>query len=406
MKELTKKQKEQLHELYFDKHFTFGRDKIYKYLQANKPELNISRRQVMKWLASQELQQLFRNIKPTKDIKSTIASAPYKQIAMDLKDMQNDAFDNYNYILAMKDLFSKKVWVEAIIDKEGPTVFKAIKNLLSSMKKMPESLRSDNGSEFLYLPLQKYLKKNKITHIFSSAGNPQSNGGIERFNADLKRLINMYRTQTGDKNWVAKLPALIDNYNNSVSRVTGKTPNQLDEIDLPDKEQVLDKIKKSVKKLNTKQEQVLLPLNTQVRLKVLRDKLQKSDGINWTQDIFRIYKRFKSKNGNSEYYYVKKGDDKYTEKIYPQDIQEVTAIDNKVKEQDEKYEISKIVKPVMSKNGKIFVESYEVQWKGFRAKDNTIEPRSALIVDVPKLIKQYEKKNKVEWKPRSVTYKK
>jgi hypothetical protein len=60
----------------------------------------------------------------------------------------------------------------------------------------------------------------------------------------------------------------------------------------------------------------------------------------------------------------------------------------------------------MSKNGKIFVESYEVQWKGFRAKDNTIEPRSALIVDVPKLIKQYEKKNKVEWKPRSVTYKK
>ena len=59
----------------------------------------------------------------------------------------------------------------------------------------------------------------------------------------------------------------------------------------------------------------------------------------------------------------------------------------------------------MSKNGNIYVESYEVQWKGYLKKsDNTIEPRSNLIVDVPKLVKLYEKQHSVEWKTRTVSY--
>ena len=82
----------------------------------------------------------------------------------------------------------------------------------------------------------------------------------------------------------------------------------------------------------------------------------------------------------------------------------IDNIDNRVKDVDKKYIISKIVKPVMSKNGKLFIPSYEVQWKGYTSKDNSIEPRSNLIVDVPKLINQFDKKHNVVWNARSVKY--
>ena len=41
-------------------------------------------------------------------------------------------------------------------------------------------------------------------------------------------------------------------------------------------------------------------------------------------------------------------------------------------------------------------ESYEVKWKGTR--EHTIEPRSTLIEDIPKMIKTFEREHNVEWR--------
>ena len=38
-------------------------------------------------------------------------------------------------------------------------------------------------------------------------------------------------------------------------------------------------------------------------------------------------------------------------------------------------------------------EYYEVQWKGYR--ERTLEPRENLLEDVPKMVNQFEKKNKI-----------
>ena len=54
-----------------------------------------------------------------------------------------------------------------------------------------------------------------------------------------------------------------------------------------------------------------------------------------------------------------------------------------------KFVISSLVKPVI-KNNQAY---YEVKWKNFN--ETTIEPRSVLIKDVPKMINQYEKKKKI-----------
>ena len=56
-----------------------------------------------------------------------------------------------------------------------------------------------------------------------------------------------------------------------------------------------------------------------------------------------------------------------------------------------KFSISKIIRPVINDN----VIFYEVQWKGY--KETTNEPRDVLLKDVPKMINQYEKKNKLKF---------
>jgi len=63
---------------------------------------------------------------------------------------------------------------------------------------------------------------------------------------------------------------------------------------------------------------------------------------------------------------------------------------NKIMNVD-KFSISKIIKPVINDN----VIYYEVKWKGYN--ETTLEPRDALLKDVPKMINQYEKKNKLKF---------
>jgi len=55
------------------------------------------------------------------------------------------------------------------------------------------------------------------------------------------------------------------------------------------------------------------------------------------------------------------------------------------------FTVSKLIKPVIKDNK----EYYEVQWKGYR--EHTLEPRENLLEDIPKMVNQYEKKNKIKF---------
>ena len=62
---------ELLQDLYYNKQFTFGRDKLYQYIRENHEDVKVSRRQVWDWLKSQEIHQLNNKHQRTKNIKST-----------------------------------------------------------------------------------------------------------------------------------------------------------------------------------------------------------------------------------------------------------------------------------------------------------------------------------------------
>ena len=299
------------------------------------------------------------------------------------------------------DLFSKKAWAVAMKTKSKNEARNAMATILKQIDHKVGSVRSDNGGEFKNPQMEKLMKDNGIKQTFSISGKPQSNGQIERFNGVLKRLIKMTITQDVDQNWPSYLKTLVDNYNSTRSRVTKKTPNELaDNTDVETNEKVKANIKKAVTEKNESVMPVVLPVGQRVRLKLVKKKNAKQNEL-WSTRIYTIYKVFhnKQKPFRKPYYYVKFDDVKFTEKLYPADVQAVNTVTNRVEKPD-KFQVSKL-EGKREKDGKV---QYLVRWTG--QKDLSWEPEDQLMRDVPKMIKLYNKKNAKQQTKRKATPKK
>lgn len=394
---LKKEEESLLYDLYYNKKFNFGRDKIFKYLQSQGSD--ISRRQVSDWLGKQEVNQLYAPSEKHKVIQSTILSRPLQQIGIDLIDMQNNEYKGYRYILTAIDLYSKKAWAIPLKNKEDTTVAEAFVDIAESIAEAITTVRSDNGSEFISNEFKKVLNDLGIKQVLGLPGKPESNGNIERFNGILKRSIGKVLTVENSKDWVSIIPQLIKNYNDSYQRTIKTTPTEASTVP---SDKIKENIKKAVLSKRDKQEPKF-ELEDRVRLKL--DDIGKGRP-NFTKTIFMIYKRHKPKNNiASPYYFVSSldGKKKYTEKLYDNDLVLANTVENETKA-DEKFEISKLIKPMIKKG----VNGYLVRWKYYTEADDTFESRDKLLEDVPKMVHEFEKKhkvifesNKIKWAPNS-----
>jgi len=384
---LSREQMELIQKLYYKDSFTFGRDKMYQYIRTNHPEANISRRQVMDWIKKQEIAQMHKPHKEARDLKSTILKEPHQTLAIDLVDMQNFEYNGYKYLLNGVDLFSRKLYSIPMKNKEEKTTVTALKKIV---KQIPDlrSIRSDNGSEFISKSMKAYLTKENISQVLSSAGNPQSNGAIERANQTLKRLTHKQIELNDNYNWVINMDELTENINNTIISQINKTPNDIEKnFKEQNTEFIKDVMDKDIKKKkNNISSQKFYPRD-KVRIYLPSDKMK---SLLWSPDIYTIDKVYKPKKIFLVYEYtLKEVDGKYME----EDLQKITEVHNRTN-QPELFTVSKIVKPTVKNNKK----HYEVAWKNYRKKsDNTIEPLESLIKDVPKMINLFDKRNNVNW---------
>src|SRR5665647_1376102 len=141
---------------YTDKNY-FGRDRLWRLPEVQVAK--ISRRQVFDWLTHQELWQLYRTTRKSKTIRPTVLKQPLKQIGIDLIDMSRYASNGYSWILTAIDLFSKKAWAVALKNKTGKSVAEGMKQIVREIDDTPDSIRSDNGSEFISKEFRAYMQE-------------------------------------------------------------------------------------------------------------------------------------------------------------------------------------------------------------------------------------------------------
>jgi hypothetical protein len=120
--------------LYFVDKMMFGRDRLYKHVQATKPELveqGLTRRYIMEWLRKQEVHQLFMPAPKMHDIQSTVTTAPFQVVGIDLVDMHSaETKEGYTWLLTAIDLFSKKGYAVPLKDKTAEEVVRGLSLLM------------------------------------------------------------------------------------------------------------------------------------------------------------------------------------------------------------------------------------------------------------------------------------
>lgn len=296
-----------LHNLYYKKKFMFGRDRIFEYLKGDPLGKNLqlrglSQKYVNEWLKRQEVAALHSSgpgiLQQRHNIQRRVMTAPFKVWAMDLVDMSGQEKSGKSWILTMQDMFSKYCFAIPMIDKSERSLVDALLEAFAESESIfgwnfPSAIQSDNGSEFVSAVTKKFLTDFGIKQIFSIPGRPQSNGMIERFNKSLKRFFSMAQSQTGLIDWPKLCSVFTDNYNNSVNPVLKSTPmdvmkNRAD----PGKEASwYSKLSLNAQRTGRPVRQGLsirYKPGDLVRLKIVRTKYQKSHGLNWTRQAYKV----------------------------------------------------------------------------------------------------------------------
>ena len=134
---------------------------------------------------------------------------------------------------------------------------------------------------------------------------------IERANASIKEVIQKSLEINEKYDWVMNLQNLVDNINNSQHRITGYTPNKIQEAVLENNEELLNKAQENeLKKKKGNISKEIFYIKDLVRIIQPSDKTRQV----WSNEIYEIEKVYKPLKVYSVYEYKLKGlKDKFKE---------------------------------------------------------------------------------------------
>jgi hypothetical protein len=201
-----------LTKLYYDpKTGYIGIQKLFA--KAREIDPSIKLKDVKEWYSSQNDIQRFQEQKARFD-DFKISSANPDSWQADL------AFWGPKPVLTAVNINSRLGYAKLLTNKQATTVLSAIKALV---KAHPISIiTTDNGSEFMNETVQGFFKKKSISHFNNEPGEHSTMGKIERFNRTIKQRIMKIERRLTKK----LLDDVISNYNSTVHRSIGMTPNE------------------------------------------------------------------------------------------------------------------------------------------------------------------------------------
>lgn len=150
------------------------------------------------------------------------ASSPNQLIACDLLSGL-PVSEGFNYIMVIQDYFSRFVTTVPLRSKSAAETAAALLRAWIVPFGAPESLLTDQGTEFLgefALVLAKY----RVSHRFTTPYHPETDGMVERTNRTLLQAIStsLHQHQTA---WAGVLPSVTHAINASPASATGHSPH-------------------------------------------------------------------------------------------------------------------------------------------------------------------------------------
>ena len=117
------------------------------------------------------------------------------------------------YILCVIDLFSKYAFVVPLKDKKGTSIANAFESILDKLRRKPNKIWVDQGSEFYNSLFKRWLKDNDI--VMYSTYNEGKSVLAERFIRTLKDKLYKHMTAVSKNVYYDVLDDIVKKYNNT-----------------------------------------------------------------------------------------------------------------------------------------------------------------------------------------------
>lgn len=177
---------------------------------------------------------LHREYKNPKQYNPYYVHGRREQIQGDLIDMA--AISNNNngvkFLLVLIDIFTKRLWVYPLQNKNARTVTQAMQRWLNSLDVIPKKIMTDKGTEFTNRSVQQLLRSHNVE--WQAAIGTVKACIAERVNKTLQILIYKHLTENETLQYMNVLQDLVKTYNKRGHRTLEEmTPK---EADLPQNE--------------------------------------------------------------------------------------------------------------------------------------------------------------------------
>ena len=217
---------DKIDEVYIDANYP-GLAKLTKLVKESYPE--ITRDQVKQFYDEQVSAQLVKVQKKTKSTGHIIALNVNEKWFLDIFDMQRYSLSNggNKYIMCAMDVYTRKVYVEPMQNKEAKTCADAFEAIIKKAKASPRTMISDHEGGFLNDVFQKVIEKHEIVYTQNVKGDHRLMGIIDNFARRLKLALTVYFLRTKTRFWLREINKIVENYNKSRnSALDNLTPNE------------------------------------------------------------------------------------------------------------------------------------------------------------------------------------
>jgi hypothetical protein len=133
---------------------------------------------------------------------------------------------NYKYLLVMIDVFTRKVFLRPLKNKNIDDVISNINDIFTDY--LPRSISSDSDSTFMSKQVQELFDKNNIYHdVVIARDDHRALGIIDRFALTIKTTLSKLFLRNDNTNWIDYITKIVDKYNNTPhSSIANLTPKE------------------------------------------------------------------------------------------------------------------------------------------------------------------------------------
>ena len=130
--------------------------------------------------------------------------------------------DGVKYLLCCIDVWSRRTFVEPLLNKKSESTYNAIRKILNRSGGYPKNICSDGGSEFNCEKNINLFKQLSIN--FYTVNSDIKCGIVERFQKTLQKKIYMYMTEKQTNRYIDILQDIVHSYNSSIHSYIKMSP--------------------------------------------------------------------------------------------------------------------------------------------------------------------------------------